>query len=118
MKLLVVEDHVRIAGMLRKGLIAGGFSVDCAATGGEALERTANGTSYDLIILDLGLPDVDGLNVLELLRARGLTVPVIVLTARTGDRERALALGANAYFVKPLPFPELLEQVDRQLATR
>ena len=88
----------------RRGTRAGGFSVDCAATGGEALELTANGTRYDLIILDLGLPDLDGLNVLELLRARGLTVPVIVLTARTSDRERAMALGADAYFVKPLPF--------------
>lgn len=114
MKLLVVEDHARLAGLLRKGLTAGGFSVDCAATGGEALALTEH-TGYDLIILDLGLPDVDGLDLLVRLRARGLAVPVIVLTARTDDRERAMARGADAYFVKPLPFPELLEQVDRQL---
>ena len=80
MKLLVVEDEERIASFLHKGLTAHGYAVEWASTGGEALRL---GTSPDiaLVILDLKLPDLDGLEVLAKLREQGVTVPVLILSA-------------------------------------
>jgi DNA-binding response OmpR family regulator len=111
MRVLVVEDEMRIAGFLVKGLTASGYRVDHSATGTEALSRLCDEGDYDLVLLDLGLPDLDGLEVLSTLRARGMTMPVIVLTARQPDREEGVRRGADEYLVKPLAFQELLKRV-------
>ena len=121
MNVLIVEDESRIAGFLAKGLRRQGFDVQCAYTGSEALERMGAerpDPPIDLIVLDLGLPDIDGLDVLRALRARGSEVPVLVLTARTesSDRAEALRLGAVEYLTKPLPFPDFLASVRANLA--
>jgi DNA-binding response OmpR family regulator len=121
MKVLIVEDERRIAAFLAKGLRRQGYDVACAYTGSEALELAGVGGSHppvDLVMLDLGLPDIDGLDVLRTLRDRGSEVPVIVLTARTeaSDRAEALRLGAVEYLTKPLPFPEVLGSVRSSLA--
>jgi DNA-binding response OmpR family regulator len=113
MTVLIVEDEARIADFLAKGLRRQGYDVRCAHTGSEALESAGAEPAIDLVVLDLGLPDIDGLEVLKELRARGSDVPVIVLTARTEaiDRAEALRLGAVEYFTKPLPFPDFLGSV-------
>lgn len=111
-RVLVVEDEARIASFLVKGLSARGYEVECAGTGAEAIARTEEG-GFDLQILDLGLPDIDGLEVLRMLRIRGVALPMIILTARTdpSDRAAALELGADAYLTKPVVFRELLAAV-------
>jgi DNA-binding response OmpR family regulator len=111
MRLLVVEDELRIAAFLVKGLIASGYSVDHAETGFDALRRLDGDPGYDLVLLDLGLPDLDGLEVLRTLREGGSTLPVIVLTARSADRDEGLRLGADDFLIKPLPFRALLERL-------
>jgi DNA-binding response OmpR family regulator len=116
MNVLIVEDEPRIANFLAKGLRRQGYEVQCVYTGSDALTRTDprhDGPAVDLIVLDLGLPDIDGLDVLRTLRASESDVPVIVLTARTesSDRAEALRLGAVEYLTKPLPFPDLLDSV-------
>ena len=121
MNVLIVEDERRIADFLAKGLTRQGYEVQCAYTGSEALAWTGGqevGPPIDLIVLDLGLPDIDGLDVLRALRASGSEVPVIVLTARTesSDRAEALRLGAVEYLTKPLPFPDFLGSVRASLA--
>jgi DNA-binding response OmpR family regulator len=112
-KLLLVEDEARIASFLMKGLASGGYRVEHAASGRDGIARLA-GAPYDLVLLDLGLPDVDGLEVLRQLRSNGTTVPVIVLTARTDARDEALRLGADGFVAKPLAFSQLLELVRAQ----
>jgi two-component system, OmpR family, copper resistance phosphate regulon response regulator CusR len=118
---LIVEDEPRIAGFLAKGLRRQGYDVQCAYSGSEALEWTGQKDGdepIDLIVLDLGLPDIDGLDVLRELQARGSDVPVLVLTARTdeSDRTAALRLGAVEYLTKPLPFPDFLGRVQANVA--
>ena len=120
MNVLIVEDEPRIANFLAKGLRRQGYDVQCAYTGSEALAWTGGekaGPPIDLVVLDLGLPDIDGLDVLRALRKGGSEVPVIVLTARTesSDRAEALRLGAVEYLTKPLPFPDLLGRVRASL---
>jgi DNA-binding response OmpR family regulator len=115
MRVLIVEDEPRIASFLLKGLRSHGYSAEHASTGADALERVCSDAGYDLVLLDLGLPDIDGLEVLRDVRARGVTVPVIVLTARAGDREAGMRLGADDFLVKPLPFSRLLERVSAAL---
>ena len=116
MKLLVVEDEERIASFLRKGLTAHGYSVEWASTGAEAL-RLGTGADIALMILDLKLPDLDGLEVLAGLRGRGVTIPVLILSARAqvADRIRGLDLGADDYVAKPFAFEELLARIRAQL---
>jgi DNA-binding response OmpR family regulator len=113
---LVVEDEELIASFLKKGLRAHGYDVEWVRTGREGLERGAE-ADISLVILDLGLPDLDGLQVLEGLRERGATVPVLVLSARTrvDDRVEGLNLGADDYLVKPFAFEELLARVRANL---
>lgn len=114
----MVEDEDRIARFLAKGLRTQGYEVDCVGTGAEALARaTADKAAYDLAVLDLGLPDLDGLDVLRGLRERGVLMPVIVLTARTEptDRAQASELGASDYLLKPVPFGEFLGRVRERL---
>jgi DNA-binding response OmpR family regulator len=116
MKLLVVEDEARIAAFLEKGLTAHGYAVEWARNGAEAL-RLGAGPDIALVILDLKLPDLDGLEVLAGLRERGTTVPVVILSARGGvdDRVRVLELGADDYLAKPFAFEELLARVRARL---
>jgi DNA-binding response OmpR family regulator len=111
MNVLIIEDEARIASFLVKGFRTRGYVVEHVSTGGDALSRVQSDSDFDLVLLDLGLPDVDGLDVLRAIRERGLKVPVIILTARSGDREAGLRLGADEFLVKPLPFSHLLERV-------
>ena len=117
MSLLVVEDEARIASFLIKGLTAHGFAVEHVSTGGEALERAPDS---ELVVLDLGLPDLDGFEVLRRLREGGEQVAVIVLTARgeIGDRIEGLNLGADDYLTKPFAFEELVARVRARLRRR
>jgi two-component system copper resistance phosphate regulon response regulator CusR len=113
---LVIEDEELIAAFVEKGLRAHGYGVVWVRNGREGLERAA-GTDISLVILDLGLPDLDGLEVLRGLRERGGHVPVLVLSARTrvADRVEGLNLGADDYLVKPFAFEELLARVRANL---
>jgi DNA-binding response OmpR family regulator len=113
---LLVEDEDRIAAFLAKGLGANGYVVERVTSGQEAL-ATVVGYAPDLVILDLGLPDLDGLDVLRRIRAGGRDVPVIVLTARgaVDDRVHGLDVGADDYLSKPFAFEELLARVRARL---
>ncbi|MBZ5635411.1 MAG: response regulator transcription factor [Acidobacteriia bacterium] len=112
MRILVVEDEGRIADFLSRGLVSAGYAVDVAATGGSAIDMI-HSTDYDLVILDLGLPDVDGLTVLQKIRNRKVSPPVLILSARDAvdDRVKGLEGGADDYLVKPFAFVELLARV-------
>jgi two-component system copper resistance phosphate regulon response regulator CusR len=116
---LVVEDEDRIASFVEKGLRAHGFDVVWVRNGRAGLER-ARKKDISLVILDLGLPDLDGLEVLRGLRERGDTVPVVVLSARArvAQRVEGLNLGADDYLVKPFAFEELLARVRANLRPR
>jgi len=112
MRLLVVEDEVKLAQYLHKGLSENGHVVDVAHDGIEG-RRLATGGDYDLLLLDLMLPGVDGFGVLAALRGAGKATPVLMLTARdkVEDRVRGLEQGADDYLVKPFAFSELLARV-------
>ena len=109
MRFLVVEDEKRIADFLERGLASAGYAVDTAPDGQTALDM-AHATDYDLIILDMMLPDMDGLRVLEKIRNRKASPPVLILSARgtVDDRVKGLETGADDYLVKPFAFIELL----------
>lgn len=108
----MVEDEKRIADFLCRGLQGAGYAVDAAPTGAAALENV-HATDYDLVVLDLMLPDMDGLQVLEKIRNRKSGPPVLILSARStlDDRVRGLEQGADDYLVKPFAFVELLARV-------
>jgi two-component system copper resistance phosphate regulon response regulator CusR len=112
MRILVVEDEKRIADFLSRGLASGGYAVDVAGDGATALEMV-HATEYDLIILDLGLPDMDGIAVLKKIRTRKTSPPVLILSARDAvdDRVKGLENGADDYLVKPFAYVELLARV-------
>src|SRR5271154_620848 len=112
MKLLIVEDEVKTANFLKKGLGEAGFLVSVAADGPEGMRLIESG-AFDLIVLDIMLPVVNGWDVLTWLRGAGLQTPVLILTARdeVQDRVRGLELGADDYLVKPFAFSELLARV-------
>jgi heavy metal response regulator len=112
MRILVVEDEKRIADFLSRGLQGAGYAIDTAGTGTDALE-CMHSADYDLVILDLMLPDMDGLQVLEKIRNRKLGPPVLILSARGGldDRVKGLEQGADDFLVKPFAFVELLARV-------
>lgn len=109
MRVLVVEDEKRIADFLSRGLESAGFTVDVAHGGVEAVDRV-HAADYDLAILDLGLPDIDGLTVLNKIKNRKAVTPVLILSARDSveDRVKGLEQGADDYLVKPFAFVELL----------
>jgi two-component system, OmpR family, response regulator QseB len=108
MRILLVEDDRMIAEGVRKALRAEGFAVDWVQDG-EAALTAAGGEPYDLMLLDLGLPKRDGLDVLKAMRARGLAMPVLIVTARdaVADRVKGLDAGADDYLVKPFDLDEL-----------
>jgi two-component system copper resistance phosphate regulon response regulator CusR len=112
MRILVVEDEKRIADFLSRGLESAGYAIDVAYDGARAIDMV-HATEYDLVILDLGLPDMDGLTVLQRIRNRKVTPPVLILSARdtVDDRVKGLELGADDYLVKPFAFVELLARV-------
>ena len=112
MRILVVEDEPIAAALLAKGLREHAYAVDIAADGGAALEQTG-ANDYDLLILDVLLPGINGLDLCERLRRDGVTAPVLMLTARGGPDQRVEGLdaGADDYLPKPYHFPELLARI-------
>lgn len=112
MKVLIVEDEPKTGDYLRQGLIEAGFMADLARTGTDGLHLALTG-EYDLLILDVMLPGLNGWQLLETLRRGGNALPVLFLTARdqVEDRVKGLELGADDYLVKPFAFSELLARV-------
>ena len=112
MSLLIVEDNATLSASLTKGLREDGFSVEAVDTGVAALRRLER-QDIDVVILDLGLPDIDGSEVLHQLRTRGINAPVLVLTARdaVASRVEALEKGADDYLIKPFEYAELLARI-------
>lgn len=118
-RILIVEDEPRIAAFLEKGLRSHGFTTAVVEDGRQALQIT-DSNDFDLLILDLGLPDIDGLEVLEQLRGRGEFLPVIILTARDDidDKVNGFEIGADDYVTKPFRFEEMLARVRVRLRDR
>ena len=112
MRVLVVEDEVRTAALLKRGLCEAGYSADIAGDGPDAVWR-ASGVSYDAVVLDVMLPGYDGIEVCRRLRSRGCWVPVLMLTARDelAARVRGLDAGADDYLTKPFSFDELFARL-------
>jgi two-component system OmpR family response regulator len=118
MRILVVEDELKMAGLLRRGLLEEGHAADVARTGDEALWMAA-AVEYDALVLDVMLPGLDGVEVCRRLRERGTWTPVLMLTARDAveDRVAGLDAGADDFLPKPFSFAELLARL-RALARR
>jgi two-component system OmpR family response regulator len=112
MRVLIVEDEAKMAGLLRRGLEREGFAVDAIANGEEAVWK-AEAVGYDAILLDLMLPGIDGLEVCRRLREAGVWSPILMLTARDAipDRVAGLDRGADDYLTKPFSFAELLARL-------
>ncbi len=112
MKLLVVEDEEKTGNYVRQGLSEAGYTVDLARNGRDGLHQAIT-EAFDLLILDVMLPDVDGWQIVQSLRQTGKSTPVLFLTARdsVSDRVKGLELGADDYLVKPFAFSELLARV-------
>jgi DNA-binding response OmpR family regulator len=115
-RVLIVEDEPRFASFLEKGLAANGYTT-MVVEDGQSASAVASDEEFDLMILDLGLPDMDGLEVLRVLRRRGLELPVVILTARddTQDKVSGLDAGASDYITKPFSLEELLARVRARL---
>jgi DNA-binding response OmpR family regulator len=115
-RILIAEDEERISTFVDKGLRSAGYATTVTADGIEALSISASG-SVDLVLLDIGLPGIDGFEVLRRLRSGGSVIPVIMLTARTsvGDTVAGLDAGANDYLPKPFKFDELLARIRSRL---
>ena len=113
MHILVVEDERKVASFIRQGLEEEGHSVDVAGDGVTALDRVLEGPPAHLVVLDVMLPQRDGLSVLKTMRERGVDTPVLVLTAKDSvpDRVTGLDLGADDYLTKPFAFDEFLARV-------
>lgn len=116
--ILIADDETRISSFIVKGLTAAGFTCTAVERGRDAFLEAQTG-SYDLLVLDLGLPDEDGFSVLNRLRQSGNTIPVIILTARdsAADTVTGLESGADDYMSKPFGFDELLARVRLRLRT-
>ncbi len=112
MRVLVVDDEVRLADAVRRGLVAEGFEVDVSNDGADGLWRAREG-SYDAILLDLLMPGMNGFSVSRTLRAEGDTTPILILTAKHGeyDEAEALDLGADDYLTKPFSFVVLVARL-------
>lgn len=116
MRLLLVEDNERFAALLKQGLTAAGFDVDVLVTAEDAVEALQT-KRFDIVVLDLGLPDGDGLDVLAGMRERGDATPVLILTARGSVKDRVTGLqsGADDYLVKPFALDELVARLQALL---
>ena len=116
MRILIVEDNLQLAEWLSRLLRKAGYSVDCVADGEDA-DHVLKGDAHALAIIDLGLPGLGGLEVLKRLRARGSTMPVLILTANdtVSDRGRGLDAGADDYLAKPFDVDELEARIRAQL---
>jgi two-component system response regulator MprA len=114
--ILVVEDDDELRGMLGRGLREEGFAVEVAATGAELLERIEH-TAPDALVIDIGLPDADGRDLCQALRARGIAAPVLFLTARDAlvDRIAGFDAGGDDYLAKPFAFVELVARLEALL---
>ena len=112
MRILVVEDEKKVASFIKRGLEAANYSVDVEYDGEAGLNRLLQG-GYDLVILDVMLPKLDGLSLMKQIRQRQVNTPVLLLTARVtvADRVMGLDLGADDYLTKPFAFEELLARV-------
>jgi two-component system, OmpR family, response regulator len=112
MRVLIVEDEPTIADFVEKGLSEAGFAVDTAADGERGLELARQG-AYDVAIIDVMLPKLDGLSLIDRMRARGVRTPVLILSARrtVDDRVRGLQAGGDDYLTKPFAFAELIARV-------
>jgi two-component system, OmpR family, response regulator len=119
MRLLIIEDEPRILAFLARGMQAEGFAVDAAGTGPAGLERALS-QSYDVVLLDLLLPGLDGLSVLRELQRRLPDLPVVIVSARSDlpTKLRGFGLGASDYLAKPFSFDELVARVRVQLRRR
>ena len=119
MRILVVEDEKKVASFIRQGLGEEGYAVDVAADGEEVLPMALDGV-FDLIILDIGLPKINGLQVLQELRRRKITTPILLLTVRATIEDKVLGLdaGADDYLTKPFAFQELVARVRALLRRR
>ncbi len=112
MKILIVEDDLKIANFIKKGLKEAGFSAEIVSDGLEALAKILN-EEFDLFIIDLMLPRLDGFSLIEIVRQKGITTPILVLSARRAveDRVRGLEIGSDDYLVKPFAFEELIARI-------
>ena len=119
MRLLVVEDERKVASFIRKGLEEEGYAVDVASDGQMGLEMALDGV-HDLIVLDIHLPRMSGLQVLEALRQKQVATPVLLLTVRAAIEDRVLGLdaGADDYLTKPFAFQELVARIRALLRRR
>ena len=119
MRILVVDDDLAVCRSIDRALRLEGYEVDTVASGGEALEAVASG-SPDALVLDLQLPDLDGLAVCRRIREAGDDIPILMLTARHGidDRVQGLDAGADDYLVKPFALEELLARLRALLRRR
>lgn len=117
-RILIVEDEERISSFLQKGLNSNGYATSAVGTGEDALSFLQSG-EFDLMILDIGLPDIDGFEVLNRFRKKDRDTPVVILTARDGVRETVSGLegGADDYVTKPFSFEELLARIRARLRT-
>ena len=112
MRILVVEDDTLISKAIENGLKSQAYAVDCIMDGNEALYAPKD-ISYDCILLDLGLPGIDGVKLLSTWRKEGINTPIIIITARDGldDRVQGLDIGADDYVVKPFDLTELIARI-------
>ncbi|MEX0828199.1 MAG: response regulator transcription factor [Haliea sp.] len=112
MRVLLVEDNARLSSFIKKGLSAEGFTIDLFGTVSEA-EAALETIQYNVVVLDLGLPDGDGLELLGRLRKQGSAIPVLILTARDGVEDRVLGLnrGGDDYMLKPFAMEELVARM-------
>lgn len=119
MRILIVEDEKKIAGFIKRGLKEENYAVDAAFDGPEGL-RLAEENPYDLAILDVMLPGMDGVTLTSRLRAKGFAAPIMMLTAKdlVGDKVKGLDAGANDYLTKPFAFEELLARIRALLRDR
>lgn len=112
MRLLLIEDDIKIANFIRSGLKSEGFAVDYAGNGEDGLHLALT-EPYDLAIVDLMLPKIDGLSIIEKIRQNNLNTPIIILSAKRSvdDRVQGLKIGSDDYLIKPFAFSELLARV-------
>ena len=117
-RILIAEDEPRIATFLEKGLRAKGYNTTVATEGNEVISKVFD-RDFDLLLLDLGLPEKDGLTILEELRGQGATLPIIILTARDDIKDKLAGLegGADDYMTKPFRLEELLARIRLRLRT-